>query len=150
MIVQNIDPGMGGNPRPPDSNAWGFTLLEMVAAMAVAAVLAMIAIPLYDQFIQKSRRGDALSTLEMIALAQEQWRANHLTYGTLADVWPTASSKGGYYAITITNVTGSNFLASAAALANTTQGKDAACAIIQLDQNGPVVSAHAQKSCWNR
>ncbi|MEO5378138.1 MAG: prepilin-type N-terminal cleavage/methylation domain-containing protein [Magnetococcus sp. DMHC-6] len=127
---------------------FGFTLIDLVIAMVIVAILAMFAIPAYNQYIQQSRRGDAYATLEMIALAQEQWRSTHTTYGTLANVWPQGGSKGGFYTITIGMLSATTYLVTATA--TSTQSNDYACKTIQLDQNGPVVTSNAQKACWNK
>ncbi|MBF0611582.1 MAG: prepilin-type N-terminal cleavage/methylation domain-containing protein [Magnetococcales bacterium] len=128
----------------------GFTLMELVVAMVVVVILATLAIPVYNQHVIKSRRGDAYATLQMVALAQEQWRAEHTTYGSLANVWPQGVSKGGYYTIAISNVTATTFMVTATPAANSSQLKDTSCLVLQLDQNGPVVVTNAQKTCWNK
>lgn len=52
----------------------GFSLLEIVAALVLVAILVAIAVPSYNSYQQKSRRSDAIQTLLSIQLAEEQYR----------------------------------------------------------------------------
>lgn len=69
------------NPRPA-----GFTLLELMIVVAVIAILAMIAIPSYLEQVRKGKRAEALQAIGDLQLRQERWRAEHATYGALADL----------------------------------------------------------------
>ncbi len=60
--------------------ARGFTLIELMIAMIVVAVLAAIALPAYMDSVRKGRRADAVSLMSQVAQAEERWRANASTY----------------------------------------------------------------------
>lgn len=64
----------------------GFTLIELMITIAIVAILAAIAIPMFGEQLAKGKRSDAISTLTDLQLRQERWRANHSTYGSLKDV----------------------------------------------------------------
>lgn len=62
----------------------GFTLIELMIVVAAIAILAAIAIPSYREYIQKSRRSDAVSAMGRVQLAMEKWRADNPSYANSA------------------------------------------------------------------
>ena len=64
----------------------GFTLIELMVTIAIVAILAAFAIPMFSEQKAKGRRSDAISTLTQLQLDQERRRANHATYGSLVDI----------------------------------------------------------------
>ena len=63
----------------------GFTLVELMIVVAVVAILAMIALPSYTAQVRKSRRSDAISTMNTVILGQERWRTNCPNYAVFSD-----------------------------------------------------------------
>lgn len=59
---------------------YGFTLIELMVAVAVVGILASIAIPNYQSYIRKSKRAEAQGALVVLANAMEQWRLQNGTY----------------------------------------------------------------------
>lgn len=58
----------------------GFTLIEVVIAMTIIAILAAIAIPAYTAYLTRGYRSDARSTLLLAAQWMERWRTERGTY----------------------------------------------------------------------
>ncbi len=54
-------------------NRQGFTLIELMIVVAIVGILAAVAIPSYQQYIQKTRRVDAKETLMRLATLQERF-----------------------------------------------------------------------------
>lgn len=70
----------------------GFTLIELMIVVAVVAILAMIALPSYTAQVRKSRRSDAISTMNTVVLAEERWRTNCSSYVDFSTVCPPPSA----------------------------------------------------------
>jgi type IV pilus assembly protein PilE len=61
-------------------DAKGFTLVELMIAVAIVAILAAIAFPSYQDQVNSSRRSDAQGTLSSFALAMERFYTSNTTY----------------------------------------------------------------------
>ena len=133
----------------PEKKARGFTLIELMIAVAIVAILASIAIPAYQKSVQKSRRADAMSTLLQLQLAQEKWRANNTAYTTsLSSLkWNSSVSADGFYTVAITQASATTFTITATPKTGGPQVGDS-CGTFTVTQNGPDLSAN--KACWNR
>ena len=87
------------------SNAKGFTLIEIVMVIAILGILAAVAIPAYQDSINKTRRADAKIAMEKAAAFQEQHYFQFNQYSDeIDDVGGNAgslSSPEGDYAITV-------------------------------------------------
>ncbi|MFL6620236.1 MAG: prepilin-type N-terminal cleavage/methylation domain-containing protein, partial [Povalibacter sp.] len=59
------------------SRSRAFTLLELMAAVAIAALLTTIALPTYRQIIERQKVSTAISDLARIAMAIEKFRTQH-------------------------------------------------------------------------
>jgi type IV pilus assembly protein PilE len=64
--------------------ATGFTLIEVIVAMAIIAILTAIAVPNYTQYVQRSNRSDARGQLMQAAQWMERWRTERGTYAGAA------------------------------------------------------------------
>jgi type IV pilus assembly protein PilE len=126
----------------------GFTLIELLVVLAVVGVLAAIAMPSYQNYIEKSRRSDAMSSLLRLQLEQERYRANHTSYGALSDVWTGSDSTEGYYQLAVSGVSATGYTATANPKSGGRQAGDSCT--FTLNQDGPVVSTDAARRCWNR
>jgi type IV pilus assembly protein PilE len=85
-------------------SAAGFTLIELMIAVAIIAVIAAIAFPSYQSSVRKGRRAEAFAALAAIQQAQERWRSSHAQYGNTSDFAATMlTSSNSLYALTITS-----------------------------------------------
>jgi type IV pilus assembly protein PilE len=58
----------------------GFTLIELMIAVAIVGILAAIAYPQYTEFVQRSRIADATSSLNDFRTRMEQYFQDNRTY----------------------------------------------------------------------
>ena len=84
----------------------GFTLVELLIAVVIIAVLTAVALPAYQDFVKTSRRADARNALINVQVKQERYRSNNLSYGTLAQLTSSygvsSASEAGHYSIAVT------------------------------------------------
>lgn len=144
---------------PAHTSAHGFTLIETLAAMAIAAVLSGIAMPSFDAQLRKARRADALTAVAQIQGAQERLRGRSTRYGNLAEIGAAAVSAAGHYTLQITafNADGYELLATATG----TQARDADCHVLRARAVGMNLvyesgtdarvanDAAANRRCWS-
>ncbi|MCF6808459.1 type IV pilin protein [Thiotrichales bacterium 19S9-12] len=110
----------------------GFTFIEIMIAVIIIGIIAMITIPTYNSYIQKQRRLEAISTLESISLLQEKYRLNHDHYATLNDIWGDTASLRQYYSITISDINPQGFVLTANAIGDQKDDKQNTISCSQL------------------
>ncbi|HET8706026.1 MAG TPA: type IV pilin protein [Pseudomonadales bacterium] len=134
-----------------------FTLIELMLALAIVAIVSTIAYASYSSSILKSRRADAKAALLDLASREERYFSTHNIYSSATSdlgysgAWPaqipTASQFN--YALTVTlQSNGSGFTATA-----TPQGYQAkdACGTYSLDYLGNQNNSgntEASSKCW--
>jgi type IV pilus assembly protein PilE len=95
-----------------NTRAKGFTLMELMVAVAIIAVLAAIALPLYTGYIRTARIGALVDSIATIETFQEDYRLRTGNYqagvfaggpdaGLLALGWQPESDDGTTYTITV-------------------------------------------------
>ncbi len=70
----------------------GFTLIEMLIAMVVIAILAAISIPRFSSTIEKSSAAAAVADLRNAMTAEEAYMYDNSTYTALANLAITTST----------------------------------------------------------
>ena len=136
----------------PGRRIGGFTLVELLIAMMVIAVLASVAFPSFMQSVRKSKRSDATTMMTQAAGNLERFFAANGTYTTvLNDIGMDAVSDKGYYKLVIqAGPTGiaSSYIITAKAMAGTMQSKDTGCTALQIDSLGVQTPDPATSDCW--
>jgi type IV pilus assembly protein PilE len=155
--------------QAPSSRHRGFTLIELMIAVVVVALLAAVALPSFLDQIRKSRRSEAFTAISAVQQAQERWRGNNPTFNDdLSEIGITSATTGpgGYYTLAITTPTGSErteYIVTAVAVSGTSQVKDGDCARLGVRVAGGQISYAscasctiasatfaASDACWNR
>ncbi|WP_054113786.1 type IV pilin protein [Marinagarivorans algicola] len=126
-------------------NRQGFTLIELMIVVAIVGILAAVAIPSYQQYIEKSRRVDAKETLMRLATLQERFFFQRSSYTNdlteLGVAGTPALSPEGWYQIAMTHTpgctgTGTSLSCSAFTITATAigaQANDTRCTSFSID-----------------
>jgi type IV pilus assembly protein PilE len=143
----------------------GFSLIELMAALAVAAILLVIAIPAYLTQIRESRRTEAKTALLDLAGREETLYSTTNAYSSV----PTAVGYSGgafpvavgsnYYSVNVqvpnpaAPAAQPSFLLTATPVAGSSQVQDAACQSFTVDQLGNQKAFNAggadnSTTCW--
>ena len=137
----------------------GFTLIEMLVATGVTAVLSSVAYPSFQGTVHKVRRSDALVAMLQVQAAQERWRSNNTGYGSLDDVRVPARSAAGHYTLEVPVRSASGY--EVVATAQGGQRHDASCRWLKLTVSGlnasyasgpdagVANSADTNRRCWS-
>ncbi len=137
----------------------GFTLVETVIATSIAGVLASVAYPSVAAALQKVRRSEALVAMMQLQQAEERWRSGSARYATLAELGLPTVAPGGHYQLTVSDATGSGYVAVAQAIG--AQSGDRQCRYMRLvlDAGNPSYRSGeteaadngtaANRQCWN-
>lgn len=64
----------------------GFSLIELMIAVAVIGILASIALPNYSAYVQRGKITEATSTLSQQKVVMERWYQDNRNYGSTASV----------------------------------------------------------------
>jgi len=138
----------------------GFTLVETLVAVGIAGVLSSIAYPSLSGHLSRARRADALVALLQAQLAQERFRADHASYGNLADIGVRSTSTSGFYSLTVDSADTAGY--RLVATATGAQARDTTCRTLRLEVTGSAIAytsgadaatanaADINRRCWNR
>lgn len=142
----------------------GFSLIELMIAVAIVLVLSALVWPSLQEAVQKSRRADGIAALSTIMQAQERWRANHPRYQTTLAELPgaqTATSPDGHYSLALVEVedTRTQYTARASVRGGSPQAGDSRCQVLQVAVSGGTITYSSSSGsganaapdpCWVR
>ena len=129
----------------------GITLIELMIVVVVVSILAAIAYPNYQEFVARAKRNEARAALLRLATNQERFYLNNNTF--TADMTQIGFSSSpfttetGYYVVTVTSATPSNFSATAEYQRGGSEAKK--CLTFTITGRGQKTS-EPEPDCWTR
>ena len=162
-------PGIDATPArraPATCERAGFTLIDLLAALAIVTLLACVAVPSYRAQVIRTRRSDARAALLSLAAAEENFHASCNAYAGILDDsrdsscgdsslrFPSSAGEGAY-AIEVTSSGATGWTATATAVVGGPQEADARCRVLRLTDAGHrsavrVDGAASDAECWSR
>lgn len=141
----------------PKKNGQGFTLIELMIAVAIIGILAAIAYPSYTEYVQRGNRTEGQALLNEAAAAQERYNAQNFAYiyiqGELVKLNVRSPTNGG----TVTSETGKYTLSVSNSandggytLTATQQFNDVKCGNLTLTALGTkgITGSKTVAECW--
>ncbi|MFT5139190.1 MAG: type IV pilus assembly protein PilE [Lysobacterales bacterium] len=133
----------------PKKNRWGFTLIELMVVVGIVALLVALSMPSYQQFIRKSKRGEAQKLMLNYANVQEIWRSTHNTYASATDMVPPTyldDQGNNLYTFAVSGISTTGFTLTATAQGTQALDKDKgqACTALTLTQ----AALKGPAACW--
>lgn len=124
-----------GGPKPMRSR--GFTLIELVVAIAIVAILAAIAYPSYLDQVVKTRRSAAASCMMEQAQFMERYYSTHMSYAE-AELPDTACEDDldGHYVIDFAAEPEANSYMLTATPLGTQESRDRLCGTLSVNERG--------------
>ena len=144
-------------------NTRGFSLTELLVTLAILALLAAAAAPLWVTQLERARRLDATDALMRVAVLQERFHFENGRYaraGELAVPPPAGLGVGGtergYYRLRLRALEGGlseGFAVEAIADLEGPQAGDGQCRVLSVDSTGRRLSESASgedstEACW--
>lgn len=128
----------------------GFSLIELLIVVLIIAILTILSSIIYSNYVRSGRRADGMDATSSIALAEERYRSNNSTYGTLTQAWSGGtSSPAGYYTMAVSSNTATGYTITATATgdqANDIENTTSCATLTYTVSNGSV--SRTPVVCW--
>jgi len=125
----------------------GFTLIELMIAVAVVAILAAVALPSYQQYVMRSNRAQAQSFMMAVMVRQQQFLVDTRSYAATVTATgvPVPSAVDASYTVALP-APGTNPPGFTLTLTPKSRQATDACGALVLTHTGARTAATA--NCW--
>lgn len=131
--------------------ARGFTLIELMITVAIAAILVAVALPNYTEYVRRSARAEARAGLQQAAQWMERGATARGTYPLTADFPATlARVPSGRYAIALASADGASFTLTASRQGAQAGDKCGDFTLTNTGVRGNTNNTETVQNCWNR
>ena len=125
----------------------GFTLIEMVVALAIVAILIIVSLPNYEEQMMQGRRSDGSTALTIFSQREERYFLENGSYsGATTSIYKETSDEK-HYTLSITTTDNSYQLQ---ATATGVQVGDTLCGNLTLNEKGErgITGSGSVVDCW--
>ena len=142
-----MNPSIHWRNAPKPRTIGGFTLIEVMVVVAIVALLAAIALPVYTDYVRRGRIPDATSSLSSQQVKMEQWFQDNQTYYTTSTntaCGVAAPATTTYFTFTCVASSASRYVVTATGVAGGTM----AGFVYTIDESGNRTSAITGVGGW--
>jgi type IV pilus assembly protein PilE len=124
-------------------SAQGFSLIEIMAVVAIIGIIAAIALPSYREYVIKTRREGGKACLMQAVQQAERIYTNTLSYATVPAVFNCEPSTAPFYSVRSANRAAKTYTWSATPRGSHADGR---CDVLSVNQAG--TKSPATTGCW--
>lgn len=131
----------------------GFSLIELMIALVVLAIIVGIAVPGYSSYMVEARRADAIAFLMELAGEQQRYFSEYNQYAsTVKDLgYPddSVTSPEGHYSVSVSDASSNlRYVLTATPVSDGKQADDSECMAFVISSTGAKSNTGTNSDCW--